>query len=220
MEKLSQNDGSASSAQDKQQSTRSVWTKKSLIARLKKGPEARAKFVESQIINEVVFQIRALRHRNGWSQPALAEKIGTTQNQIYRLENTQRARPTITTLEKIAAAFDVGLVVRFVPFGEMIDYLTGTPRLDRGISTERKRPLSFCVELPLLEASKADVDAVYKENTPPGIRPQQFGLGFNVIPIEWWKKFRRNTAGVSESQEQPSGAGISPREEIALGGAE
>jgi transcriptional regulator with XRE-family HTH domain len=87
-----------------------------------------------------------MRHKKGWSQPALANELCTTQNQIYRLENAATSKPTISTLKKIAAIFDVGLIVRFVPFGEMIDYLSGTPRWDTGISTSRKHPVSFCEE--------------------------------------------------------------------------
>jgi hypothetical protein len=49
-------------------------------------------------------------------------EIGTTQNQIYRLENPAKTKPTISTLKKIANVFDVALVVHFVPFGHLIDW--------------------------------------------------------------------------------------------------
>jgi transcriptional regulator with XRE-family HTH domain len=158
MEKLSQRDASANLIHKKRESTQLVWTKDSLRARLAKGPDARRKFVESQVVNEIASQIRGLRHENGWSQPSLADKVGTKQSQIYRLENTRTAKPTLTTLKKLAAAFDVGLVVRFVPFGEMVDWLSGTPRLNRGISSASRKPLSFQKELALLEKQRAHVE--------------------------------------------------------------
>lgn len=52
----------------------------------------------------------------------------------------------------------MGLVVRFVPFSEMIDYLSGTPRLDLGISTARNHPLSFAEEL-VINGAIADLHA-------------------------------------------------------------
>jgi transcriptional regulator with XRE-family HTH domain len=100
-----------------------------------------------------------MRNNVHMSQPELAERLNTTQNQIYRLESPQRAKPTLTTLKKIAAFFDVGLVVRFVPYSEMIDYISGTPRLDTGIATARNHPLTFSQEFAVLNSfSEACVD--------------------------------------------------------------
>src|SRR5258707_15502158 len=79
--------------------------------------ETREHTVESQIRIGVPFQLRAIRERRGWTQERLAEKIGTTQNTISRLENPKTSKPTIKTLLRLAHAFDVGLLVRFVPFG-------------------------------------------------------------------------------------------------------
>jgi len=123
-----------------------VWTEKALLKRLAKGPEERAKFVESQINNGIVFQIRALRAREGWSQPKLAREIETSQNQIYRLEKRATSKPTITTLKKIAAVFDVALFVRFVPFSQLIDWVSGTPFIDKGLSTSSLSVPSFAQE--------------------------------------------------------------------------
>lgn len=120
-----------------------IWTNRALLARLRRGPEARRKFVESQISNGIAFQIRALRGRKPWNQSELAEKVGTTQNQIYRLEKPSLAKPTISTLRKIAAAFDVALVVRFVPFSQLVHWVSGTPFVDRGLSTQSLAVPSF-----------------------------------------------------------------------------
>jgi transcriptional regulator with XRE-family HTH domain len=143
-----------------------IWTRKALIARLKAGPVARQRFVESQISNSIATQIRSLRNKSEWSQPVLAEKLDTSQNQIYRLENPRLSRPKMKTLKDVAAAFDVGLIVRFVPFGEMIDYLSGTPRTESGISTAKKRPRNFAEELPSLESSliPQQPNALHKKN--------------------------------------------------------
>jgi len=76
----------------------------------------------------------------------LADKIGSNQNAIYRAENPNYGKQTITTLKKIAAAFDVALVVRFVPFSELVDWVSGTPRTIKGLSTEALNVENFAGE--------------------------------------------------------------------------
>lgn len=114
----------------------SLNSKISLIQRLRRGRDVRARFVDSNISKAIAFQIRALREQRGWSQQRLAEEIGSNQNAIYRAENPNYGKHTITTLKKIAAANDVALAVRFVPYSELIDWVSGTPRTIAGLTTE------------------------------------------------------------------------------------
>ena len=53
----------------------------------------------------------------GLTQEQLAEKLETSQNAISRLENPKTSKPMIKTLLRFAREFDVGLLVRFVPYG-------------------------------------------------------------------------------------------------------
>jgi transcriptional regulator with XRE-family HTH domain len=92
--------------------------------------------VESHISKTLAFQIRSLRDKEGWSQQRLAELVGSNQNAIYRAENPNYGKQTITTLKKIAAAFDVALVVRFVPFSELLDWVSGTPHVNDGLNSK------------------------------------------------------------------------------------
>jgi len=108
----------------------------SLVRRLRRGRHAREIFVDSHISKGLSFQTRSLRDREGWSQQELAEKIGSTQNAIYRAENPNYGKQTLSTLKKIAAAFDVALVVRFIPFSELVDWVSGTKHVDFGLSAE------------------------------------------------------------------------------------
>jgi transcriptional regulator with XRE-family HTH domain len=61
---------------------------------------------------------------------------GIKQQAISRLENPYYGKPTLTTLKKIAAAFDVGLLVEFVPFSQLINRVSGTPYIEHGFSPE------------------------------------------------------------------------------------
>lgn len=110
-------------------------SRKDLVARLRKGRDARVRFVESHLAKGIAFQLRSLRDRDNLSQQELAQKAGTTQNAISRLESSRYGKPTLTTLKKMADVFDVALVVRFIPFSQLIDWVSGTPHIDRGLST-------------------------------------------------------------------------------------
>jgi transcriptional regulator with XRE-family HTH domain len=60
--------------------------------------------------------VRELRERRGRSQPQLAEACGMTQSAVARFEAGGTV-PTLPVLERIAAALDVGLRVKFEPRG-------------------------------------------------------------------------------------------------------
>ena len=119
---------------------------KSLITRLRRGKTERERFVESHLGKGIAYQIRAIRDKFGWSQTELAEKVGMTQNAISRLESAEYGKPTLTTLKRLAAAFDVGLIVRFVPFSEMVHWVSGTPFLNKGLCTETLAAPTFPIE--------------------------------------------------------------------------
>ena len=89
----------------------------------------RALFVETQIETLIPFQVRTLRIRNGWTQKDLAKRAGMGQGQISILEShNHEGAVNVKTLIKLAAAFDVALVVRFAPFSEVIEWSTRLSR--------------------------------------------------------------------------------------------
>jgi transcriptional regulator with XRE-family HTH domain len=121
-------------------------SKKSLIARLRKGKVARSQFIESNLAKSLAYSLRATRDRLEWSQERLAAEVGMNQNAISRLESPDYGKQTITTLKRLAKAMDVGLIVRFVPFSELIDWVSGTRRIDWGLATESLAVPSFEAE--------------------------------------------------------------------------
>jgi transcriptional regulator with XRE-family HTH domain len=76
--------------------------------------------VEVEIRRGIPVQIREMREARGWSQGQLGELIGKPQNNISRMENTRDTYLSIKTLVEIASAFDVGLLVKFVPYSEVL----------------------------------------------------------------------------------------------------
>ncbi|MSP01044.1 MAG: helix-turn-helix domain-containing protein [Acetobacteraceae bacterium] len=82
--------------------------------------EMRDAYLAAQIRTKLTAQIRALRDQRVWSQGALARYLGKPQSNVSRLENREYGNFTLKTLLELASAFDVGLVVEFVPYDEFI----------------------------------------------------------------------------------------------------
>ena len=59
------------------------------------------------------MEIHELREKRGLSQRELAERLGTTQSAVARLE-AGNVSPSLPTLDKVAEALEVELVVSFV----------------------------------------------------------------------------------------------------------
>jgi transcriptional regulator with XRE-family HTH domain len=85
-------------------------------------------FVSEHINSGVAFQILHNRKARNLSQVQLGQLCDMKQNQISRLENPDAGTPNLKTLDRIASAFDCALIVRFVPFSELVSWRM---RLDR-----------------------------------------------------------------------------------------
>lgn len=82
--------------------------------------EYRVEFVSENIGTGLAFQIRHLRDSRGWTQDELAQRIDKAQQEtISQWEDPNYGSYSVRTLKKLAAAFDVALSVRFVPFSEL-----------------------------------------------------------------------------------------------------
>lgn len=86
--------------------------------------EYRDAFAAEYIYSRIPLKIRAMRDRRHMSQQQLAERAGVRQEWISRLEDPNYGRLTLSTLLKLASAFDVALNVDFVPFSEIFDRST------------------------------------------------------------------------------------------------
>lgn len=83
--------------------------------------EARDAYLAAQARTRIVSQIRAIRSQRGWSQAEFAKRLGKPQSNVsQRLENREYGGFTLSTLLEIAATFDSGLVVEFVPYADFI----------------------------------------------------------------------------------------------------
>jgi transcriptional regulator with XRE-family HTH domain len=90
-----------------------------------RNKRSREALVDAHLRNGIAFQIRAMRRERNWTQDDLAGQSEMKPTQITRVENPGYGSHTLTTLKRIAAAFDVALVVRFVPFSELLEWDSG-----------------------------------------------------------------------------------------------
>jgi transcriptional regulator with XRE-family HTH domain len=91
-------------------SERGSWS--GLRDRRMRSPTARAGYEQARSAYEVGRMVRELREARGLSQRELAERMGTTQSVVGRLE-AGGSRPTIVTLERVAHALGLRLEVNF-----------------------------------------------------------------------------------------------------------
>ena len=80
----------------------------------------RVSYMSGRVRTSIAMQIRQLRENTDISQSDLANRVGTRQSAISRLENTEYGRASVQTLLDIANALDVALVIKFVSYDDFI----------------------------------------------------------------------------------------------------
>lgn len=73
-------------------------------------------FEEEVAGREVAHKIYQLRRQAGLSQAELARRVGTTQSVISRLEDADYEGHSLAMLNRIAAAVERRVEIRFVPY--------------------------------------------------------------------------------------------------------
>ena len=96
-------------------------------------------FIDEHVGTGLAFQIRLLREDKGWTQEELAQHASKAQETISQWENPDYGRYSLNTLKQLAKAFDVGLLVRFVAFSELVEWTVDVP-------PTRLRPPSYTKE--------------------------------------------------------------------------
>jgi transcriptional regulator with XRE-family HTH domain len=117
-------------------------------------------FVASHLSDNIGSQIFSLREARGWSQEKLAAETGMAQPRISILE--AGCDCSIRTLKRFASVYDVALVVRFVPFSELVDWIAG-------LSEERLAPVDFANDNLSEEISSKETEALPQIEPSVGI---------------------------------------------------
>lgn len=82
---------------------------------VKDDPETLAELERMQADNDVARKIYDLRTKSGLSQRALAKLVGTTASVICRLEDADYEGHSLAMLNRIAAALNKRVEIRFLP---------------------------------------------------------------------------------------------------------
>jgi transcriptional regulator with XRE-family HTH domain len=92
-----------------------MLTHKQLRAKALANPEVKAEFESVRAEYAVLDEFLKIRAAKGLTQNQIAEKIGTTQSVIARLESGKsKHSPSIATLSRYAEALDCQLEIRLV----------------------------------------------------------------------------------------------------------
>lgn len=98
----------------------SLLSKKTLTTRLLTSRKFRQAFVWEHIKRSLPFQVRTMRDERGWSQERAGKELGKPQSVISRLESPAYGKLSLQTLMETAHGFDVGLLIKFVPFSRLV----------------------------------------------------------------------------------------------------
>jgi ribosome-binding protein aMBF1 (putative translation factor) len=79
------------------------------------NPKKMAELEGIRVDNDVARKIYELRTKKGLSQRALAKLVGTSASVICRLEDADYEGHSLTMLNRIAAALDKRIEIRFLP---------------------------------------------------------------------------------------------------------
>ena len=91
-------------------SSKTSWSE--IKRRRKDADGVRAGYAAAQASHRLAERVRNLRESRGVSQQDLAERMGTTQSVISRLESGG-GKPSLTTLERVGSALGADLVIGF-----------------------------------------------------------------------------------------------------------
>ncbi len=81
----------------------------------------REAYAESFLNTWIAMQIQAIRKQRGWTQAELAERCGTKQPGIARVENASSKKSDIEFLQRVARAFDTRLRVTFESYLSLVE---------------------------------------------------------------------------------------------------
>jgi transcriptional regulator with XRE-family HTH domain len=174
-----------------------------------KDPSYRHEFIASNLSTGIAAQLLTMRLCRDWTQKQVAERAGMADARISVMENPSYDKFTLTTLKRLARAFDVGLIVRFVSFSEIADW-------ESNMEADKLDAVSFTDDV-LPRRKESDRDGSNVARLPASIhgvgnRPEPQGrqtqFGFNFTEEEPRQRF---SAGKSALQ-----AAINPEDGQAL----
>jgi transcriptional regulator with XRE-family HTH domain len=95
-------------------------SRKTIVKKLLESKKFRDSYVSENIKRVIPFNLRTMRDEREWSQAQTGQALGKPQNVVSRLESPAYGKLTLQTLLEIAHGYDVGLLIKFVPFSRLV----------------------------------------------------------------------------------------------------
>jgi transcriptional regulator with XRE-family HTH domain len=95
-------------------------SRKELVNNIIGDKEFRHFWSETYLRENIPFQMKTMRTERDLRQADAAKLLGKGQNGLSRLESPAYGRLTLQSLLEVAKGYDVGLVVKFVPFSRLL----------------------------------------------------------------------------------------------------
>lgn len=95
-------------------------SKPAFVSKLINSKKFRDSYAYELVRTGIPFQMRALREQRNWKQLDLANAAEKPRSVITRLESPSYGKLSLKSLFEIAAAFEVALMVKFVPFSRLV----------------------------------------------------------------------------------------------------
>lgn len=92
------------------------------VSRLLNDKAAREAYLRAKLNQLIPSQIRGLRRREEWTQKQLGVNASMKQARISAMEKPGEVSYNVDTLIRLAAAFRVGLEIKFVPLSGMVQW--------------------------------------------------------------------------------------------------
>ena len=145
-----------------------------------KDPDFKEKFRKAGEALDVAFQLASLRKASGLSQKELAKRVGTSQQQISRLESPSYEGHSLSMLRRVADVLGASVHVEIQGKKQQTPPVVAEARTIYRVKSKgvRKRSELLKFELDFLREEKVDivrnfhiVEALYKEAVTLGIIP-------------------------------------------------
>lgn len=109
----------------------------------------RRETVSASIDVGLAFQINRSREQRKWSTQELASKSGVSETTIADLEDPNSEKHDLMPLLKIAAALDVALLVRLVPFSSMVEW-------EADLSESKLTPCNYAEDVKAIQRAEEE----------------------------------------------------------------
>lgn len=162
-----------------------------LVSKLLHSKEFRDAYMFEHIKTGVAYQIRAIRDEHKWTQSRLGEEAKKPRNVISRLEDPNYGQFSFQTLREIASAFNVALLVKFVPFSKLLQEYEDVssealvaPSVHDHKEINRLKRWAAVKEKNESEVTSTVDSALYKPMSALPVLPLQSELEFTNIKLQ------------------------------------